>query len=190
MNKKKKIEIRFAGAGGQGLQSAASVFGKSLILSTEKYICQAQNYGPESRGGLSYSDLIVSDEEIDFPKIRIPDILVCMSQEAFLRFKPQLLDGSVQILIMDPEMVNTRGVLEKNKYLKVFRISSTLISEEIAETRILSNTVLVGTLFGILQIGDQKSIEKVLKDEWPKLAKANVTAFRKGIELAQMNEVS
>ena len=185
MKEKKKIEIRFAGAGGQGLQSAASVFGKSLILSTDKFVCQAQNYGPESRGGLSYSDLIISDEEIDFPKIRIPDILVCMSQEAFLKFKIQLLDGSVQIIILDPEMVNTRNVLKKSENLKVYKISATLISEEIVGTRILSNTVLVGALFGILRIGDQKSIEKVLADEWAKLAEANVAAFRRGLELVQ-----
>ena len=183
MKEKKKIEIRFAGAGGQGLQSAASVLGKSFILSSDKFVCQSQNYGPESRGGLSYSDLIISGQEIDFPKIKTPDILVCMSQEAFLRFKPQLLDGSVQILIMDPEMVAAKNILHKNKKLNVYKISATLISEEIVGTRILSNIVLLGALFEILKIGNQRSVEKVLSEEWEQLVEENILAFRRGLEL-------
>jgi 2-oxoglutarate ferredoxin oxidoreductase subunit gamma len=185
-----KLEIRFAGAGGQGLQAAATVLGKSLIRSSKKYVCQSQNYGPESRGGLSYSDLIISDEEIDFPKIKIPDVLVCMSQESFLRFKPELIDGSVKTLVIDPEMVSIRDLHRRNDQLDIHTISATLASEEILGNRIASNMVLVGALYGILNVCDSDAVEQVLANEWPLLAEKNIAAFRRGIELVKESRKS
>ena len=108
--KYEKLEIRFAGAGGQGLLAAASILGKSMILSSERYVCQSQNYGPESRGGLSYSDLIISDQEIDFPKVKIPNVLICMSNESFLKFKAMLSTGIVTHLLVDPEMLAIKSM--------------------------------------------------------------------------------
>ena len=184
----KRIEIRFAGAGGQGLQAVASILGKSLIRSTDKFICQSQNYGPESRGGLSYADLIISDEEIDFPKIKVPQILVCMSNESFLRFKDELIHGRITPLIADPEMVALKNLSEKMSGVEIHLISATLASEEIFKSRIGSNVVLVGALHTILAIGEQKEIEKTLAEEWPNLAKENIAAFRRGIQLGKMSK--
>ena len=181
----RKLEIRFAGAGGQGLQAAATILGKSLIRSTNKYVCQCQNYGPESRGGLSYSDLIVSDEEIDFPKIKTPNILVCMSNESFLKFKSELTQGIVTHLIVDPYMVTVRGVSKGRNSMEVYKIHATIASEHIFGSRIGSNVVLVGALHAILNIGDKTEIEKTLAEEWPALADKNIAAFRRGIELGK-----
>ena len=182
----KKLEIRFAGAGGQGLQAAATILGKSLIRSTNKYVCQCQNYGPESRGGLSYSDLIISDEEIDFPKIKTPNVLVCMSNESFLKFRNELSRGIVTHLIVDPDMVTVRGVSKGRDGFKVYKISSTIASERIFGNRIGSNVVLVGALHTILNIGNTTEIEKTLAEEWPPLADKNIAAFRRGIELGKL----
>lgn len=179
-----KLEIRFAGVGGQGLQAAASILGKSMILSSKQFVCQSQNYGPESRGGLSYSDLIISDVEIDFPKIKIPTVLVCMSNESFLRFKPMLTTGVVTHLVVDPEMVSIKSMPKENA-ASVHKISATLASEAIFESRIGSNVVLVGALHGILTIGHRKTIENVLSQEWPQFAEKNISAFHKGIELGK-----
>jgi 2-oxoglutarate ferredoxin oxidoreductase subunit gamma len=186
---KNNIQIRFAGVGGQGLQAAATVLGKSFIISSKKYVCQTQNYGPESRGGLSYSDLIISDDEIDFPKIKIPDVLVCMSQESFLRFRPEMVNGSIQILVIDPEMVKIRDLPRKNPHLPIYSISATLASEEIVGSRISANMVLVGVLVSILKIGNPKSVEQVLKEEWPDLAEKNILAFRRGMELDKESQI-
>ena len=187
---KKEIEIRFAGAGGQGLQAAATVLGKSLILSTEKYVCQSQNYGPESRGGLSYSDLIISDEEIDFPKIRVPDVLVCMSNESFHKFRDDIQSGSMSYLIIDPEMIDTEEISNITRHLYFYRISATLASEHIFGSRLGANIVLVGALHSILKIGNQHIIEQTLADTWPRLAEKNILAFRRGLELAKKKQNS
>jgi 2-oxoglutarate ferredoxin oxidoreductase subunit gamma len=179
-----RLEVRFAGAGGQGLQSAATVLGKSL-MQKKLYVCQSQNYGPESRGGISYSDLIISKTEIDFPKIRIPDVLVCMSNESYFKFRSLISNGSLKMLIIDPEMV---VMSKKDRYshnVQIYSISATRTSEEIFNSRIGSNVVLVGAVHSICRIGNPESIETTLSEEWPNLARENIAAFRRGIELAE-----
>ena len=42
---------------------------------------QSQSYGPESRGGSSKADVIISDEDIDYPEVKRPDVLLVMAQE-------------------------------------------------------------------------------------------------------------
>ena len=180
-----RLEIRFAGAGGQGLQAAATILGKSLILSSKKFVCQSQNYGPESRGGLSYSDLIISDEEIDFPKIKTPQILVCMSNESFLRFRSELGNGRITHLIVDPEMVALKNLPRGSEQVHIHKISATLASEDIFGNRVGSNTVLVGALHEILGIGKSNAIEKTLAEEWPSYSEKNIAAFRRGIQLGK-----
>lgn len=181
----KKLEIRFAGAGGQGLQAAATIIGKSLIRSSDFYVCQTQNYGPESRGGLSYSDIIISEEEIDFPKIKTPNILICMSNESLLKFKSEIKEKNLTHLIIDPEMVSIQDIQIEPDQIEFHSISATLTSEKIFGNRIGSNMVLLGALHGILGIGDPDTIEKTLAEEWPALADKNIAAFRKGIELGK-----
>ncbi len=182
---KGRLEIRFAGAGGQGLQAAATIIGKSLIRSSDKHVCQSQNYGPESRGGLSYADLIISDEEIDFPKIKTPQILICMSNESFLRFRSEIGNGTITDLIIDPEMVALKIPLEEKNKVNIYSISATLISEEIVGNRIGSNVVLVGALNAIIEICNPMEIEKTIAQEWPDIAEKNIAAFRQGIQLGK-----
>jgi 2-oxoglutarate ferredoxin oxidoreductase subunit gamma len=180
-------EIRFAGAGGQGLQAAATVLGKSFLKEPDIYVCLSQNYGPESRGGLSYSDLIISNQEIDFPKIKIPNILICMSNESFIKFKPDILSAKMTHLIVDPEMVAIHRMTYQLKGIDIFKISATLTSEAIFGSRIGANIVLIGALHAITGIGNPDAIEETLSVEWPLLSDENIQAFRQGIELGQMS---
>ena len=47
---------------------------------------QSQAYGPEARGGATRSDVIISDTTINFPKVIQPNVLVCLTQEAYNKF--------------------------------------------------------------------------------------------------------
>ena len=182
-----KLEIRFAGIGGQGLQAAAGILGKALIQEKNKFVCQSQNYGPESRGGLSYADLIISNQEIDFPKIKAPQVLVCMSNESFLKFKHEMFEGILTHMVIDPTMVTVEKSDLKDSPVSFHQILATLASEKITGNRQAANVVLVGAVHEILKIGNKKTIEKILAEEWPQLAEKNIIAFQKGIELAIEN---
>jgi len=181
---RQKIEIRFAGEGGQGLQAAATVLGESLVHSSGLYVCQSQNYGPESRGGLSYSDLIISEWEIDFPKVKLPDVLVCMSNESYLKFRKQVESEKIFLLLIDPGLV-TAAPAQLSEAVQVLRIPAAAISESIFESRIGANSVLLGALHSVLSLGSRDALEKLLRKKWPALANKNVEAFRKGITMAE-----
>lgn len=75
--------IRLAGSGGQGIQLAAVILGEAATKAGF-YVACSQNYGPQSRGGASRADVLVSREEIDYPKTRRLDVLVALSSKSAL----------------------------------------------------------------------------------------------------------
>ncbi|MEM1590058.1 MAG: 2-oxoacid:acceptor oxidoreductase family protein, partial [Candidatus Bathyarchaeia archaeon] len=78
-----RVEIRFAGFGGQGIIKSGIITAMAACIYGGKHAVQTQSYGPESRGGACRSEVIISEVEIDFPKVTEPDILVLMSQHAY-----------------------------------------------------------------------------------------------------------
>lgn len=88
--------IRFAGSGGQGVQLAGIVLADAAIKSGRHAAC-TQTYGPESRGGASRADVILSDTEIDFPKAAQIDVLVALSAEGFQRHAGALRERGIAI---------------------------------------------------------------------------------------------
>ena len=69
----KRYEIRFSGAGGQGLITAGIILAEAASIIEGKHAVQSQSYGPEARGGASKSEVIISDSPIDYPKATIVD---------------------------------------------------------------------------------------------------------------------
>ncbi len=70
-----RTEIRFAGFGGQGIIKSGIITAAAASIYGGKNAVQTQSYGPESRGGACKSEVVISEEEIDFPKVVEPDIL-------------------------------------------------------------------------------------------------------------------
>ena len=77
---KDRYEIRFSGHGGQGVILAAVVLAESIAMDHRKHVCQTQSYGPEARGGSSKADVVISDQDIDYPKAIKLDLLLAMNQ--------------------------------------------------------------------------------------------------------------
>lgn len=76
-----RYEIRLAGSGGQGLVLAGIVLAEAALRDGH-IVIHSQNYGPEARGGNSISEVILSDEEIDYPRAVGLDMLVALSQRS------------------------------------------------------------------------------------------------------------
>ncbi|MGC9336520.1 MAG: 2-oxoacid:acceptor oxidoreductase family protein [Candidatus Cloacimonadia bacterium] len=91
-----KVEVRLSGSGGQGLILAGIILAEAAILDGKKAL-QSQSYGPESRGGSSRADVIISDKEIYFPRAINLDILLCLTQEATDKFLPFLKPNGIFI---------------------------------------------------------------------------------------------
>ena len=74
-------DIRVAGFGGQGILMEGIIIAKAASLYDHIYAVQTQSYGPEARGGASRTEVVISDEKIDYPKIEHPEIFVVMSSK-------------------------------------------------------------------------------------------------------------
>ena len=95
--------MRLSGSGGQGMIFASVVLGKAIGIGEGKNVVQSQSYGPEARGGASKSDVVISSDEIYYPKAMKLDLLLAMTQEALDKYLPDLKETG--ILIVDSSLV-------------------------------------------------------------------------------------
>ena len=92
-----RTEIRIAGFGGQGIILAGVILGEGAI-NDGKNAVKTQSYGPESRGGADRSEVIIADEEIDYPSVIEADYLVVLSQPAYEKPLNAIIDTRDKIL--------------------------------------------------------------------------------------------
>ena len=95
----------FSGSGGQGIITASIIIAEAAVLFENLVAVQSQAYGPAARGGASRSDVIISDSKINYPKVIEPNILVCLTQEAYDKYSSIIRPGG--LLITDTRYVVT-----------------------------------------------------------------------------------
>jgi 2-oxoglutarate ferredoxin oxidoreductase subunit gamma len=172
-----RVEVRFAGFGGQGIIKSGIITAAGACIHGEKNAVQTQSYGPESRGGACKSEVVISEEEIDFPKVIEPDVLVVMSQHAYNDYADDLKAGGTMIL--DPDMIPKEKDLRN---ARVFHVPATRIAEELGR-RITANIVMLGAFTAITEIVDKEAIKETIKENIPKgTEELNMKAFEKGYE--------
>ena len=169
------MEIRVAGFGGQGVIRAGLMLAMAAALYSGKKAVQTQSYGPESRGGACKSEVVVSEEEIDFPKVLQPDVLILMSQHAYDVYIDTIKrNGTV---ILDPDMIPTR---KEERDINVFEVPATKIAEKLGKS-IVANVVMIGAFAAITQLIDAEALKKSVLANVPKETKQlNLEAFNQG----------
>ncbi len=169
------LEIRIAGFGGQGIIRTGLILAAASCIHGNRNATQTASYGPESRGGKCRSEVIISDEEIDFPKVEHPDILVAMSQEAFTEYSRDLKENG--ILIIDPDLVPDHNLKSR---ARTYEVPATKIAERLG-TRIVANVVMIGAFAAISDIIEKELLIKSVERNVPKaLRKTNIAAFEEG----------
>jgi 2-oxoglutarate ferredoxin oxidoreductase subunit gamma len=172
-----RIEIRFAGFGGQGIIKSGIITASAASIHAGKNAVQTQSYGPESRGGACKSEVVISDEEIDFPKVVEPDILVLMSQHAYIDYVDDIKAGGT--VILDPDMIPRE---KDSKNVKVFHVPATKIAEGLGR-KIVANIVMLGAFVAITGVLDENAVREAVKDNIPRgTEELNLAAFQKGYE--------
>lgn len=182
-------EIRLSGEGGQGLILAGIILGRAASVYGGKNAVQTQSYGPEARGGASKSEVIISDEEIDYPRVQKADLLLAFTQESLEKYLEDVKKEGIILLDSD-------GVLDTSpaKGYKVFSIPFLrTATEEIGRT-IVANMIALGAVSEVIKdIVKPEDIEKAIKESVPRgTEELNLRAFKKGRELyaSAVNSVS
>ncbi len=171
------LDIRFSGTGGQGLILAARILASTLV-SEGKNVAQSQAYEPVSRGGLSRSDLVVSDGEADFPLSSSLDYLLILDEAAALA--SDHLVGDNTVALVDAELVRTMPKACKD--VRVLPFTET--ARKLGNKRV-ANIVALGALTASGDVCGQDALEACLqKMTPPKFTDLNVEALEAGRQLA------
>ena len=178
-------EIRICGFGGQGIILAGIILGKAASLFDGNEAVQTQSYGPEARGGASKCEVVISDAEIDYPKVQSPDILVAMSNEALMKYIVDLKDEGT--LIVDPgttDVEDVRQFIDEHN-IKVYEAPATKTATDEIGLKIVANIVMVGAITKITGVISKEAAIKAIEASVPKgTEEKNVKAFEAGYALA------
>lgn len=175
-----RYEIRFSGAGGQGIILISKIVAEAAAVYANLNATQTQSYGPEARGGSSKADVIVSDEEIDYPKAENLDVLLALTQEACDQYAPDVKEGGV--IIADSRLVEK---IPEGKYdTHLLPIVET--AENGLKKSIVANIVALGAVVGIVPFVKPDEVEAAIASRVPRgTEKLNVAAFKAGMSLVQ-----
>jgi 2-oxoglutarate ferredoxin oxidoreductase subunit gamma len=170
-----RYEVRLSGAGGQGLLLIGKVLAEAAAVYDGKNATQSQSYGPEARGGASKSEVIISDEEIDYPKATDIDFLLCLTQESCDKYVCDLKPGGT--LLLDTTFVTTSP---EGDY-KVFKAPITNRAKETLGSTTVANVVALGMISALTSVVSSESIESAILARVPKGTEdLNLNAYRLG----------
>ena len=168
-------QVVITGFGGQGIVLTGSILGKAATIFDGRCATMTQNYGPEARGGSCSSQVIVSQEEIAFPMVERPQVLVCLSQEGYQKNADSLRPGG--LLVWDSDLVRV-GQLDPS--WRRYHLPATRIAEELGN-KMMANIVMLGFLSAVSDVVSVDSLRQaMLASVPPKTKETNAKAFDLG----------
>jgi 2-oxoglutarate ferredoxin oxidoreductase subunit gamma len=172
-----KLAVRLGGAGGQGIVLAGLILAEAAALAGRRVIC-TQAYGPESRGGASRSDVIISDRPIAFPVARRLDVLVALTQEACERFWGALAPTGVAIVDAGRVRLPLPGPAER--YPLPIAGTARMVTGSARST----NIVALGAVCGLTGVVPRSALEEIVARRVPPASRElNLAALRAGERL-------
>lgn len=173
----RRYEVRLAGTGGQGAILSGIILAEAAMRDS-KNVAQTQSYGPEARGGASRSEVVISESEIDYPKVIQADITLCMSQEACDQYGSQVRENG--LLILDGDHVSRAPTT------RAVRVPITTLAREKAGREIVANVVGLGLLAGLTDLVSKEALEEAVRARAPEgTADLNLKALEAGYEAAR-----
>ena len=172
-----RTEVKIGGFGGQGVILTGYVIGKAASLYDDKNATMTQSFGPEARGSACSSQVIVADETILNPYVRRPQIMVIMSQEAFVKFTPAI--DPQGLLLIEEELVEAKDLPPG---VRLFSIPATRIAEGLGK-KVVLNMVMAGFFTAVTGLVTKDAMRRAIESSVPKGTEGlNLAAFEKGFE--------
>jgi Pyruvate/2-oxoacid:ferredoxin oxidoreductase gamma subunit len=174
----REIAIKLAGAGGDGAQTAALLLARAAI--NEGFdATHIPSYGPESRGGTSYADVRIAEDEVLSPACPRPNVLVAFNAPSLAKFGPEVAPGGV--VVYDRSVVAVPPHLDPSIRLVGADCTTTAVALGKPQTK---NIVALGALQAATGLFPVETflevIRQVLADR-PELVAVNETALARGV---------
>lgn len=175
-----RYEVRLSGEGGQGLMLAGKILAEAAAIYDDLNATQSQSYGPEARGGASRSEVIISDDDIDYPKAVEIDLFLALTQESVDRYIGDLKPNG--ILVVDQDTVKN---IPQGSY-KIVKAPIIETARKELGRSIVANIVALGIIAGIVNVVSEQALSKAIRARVPKgTEEMNFKAFQLGLEQAK-----
>ena len=133
-------EIIIAGFGGQGVLSMGKILAYSGIMQDEE-VSWMPSYGPEMRGGTANVTVILSDDKISSPYLKVYDTAIILNQQSMDKFEETVKPGGV--LIYDPNGITHHPT---RKDIKIYQVEGYRLASELGNKKVFNMIVLGGFL--------------------------------------------
>ena len=175
-------EVTISGVGGQGMMLCGTMLAEAAAMYDHKKATLSSEYGTETRGTFAKSDVIVSDEEIYFPDVTDPDLVVCLHPIAYARYTGKLSDKC--LLIYDSDEVTP------DEAQAAHEIGVPILTKALeAGHRQAANIVTMGIISGYLDLIGKEGAYQRLNDffgkKGEKIVNMNIKAFDMGYEIGE-----
>lgn len=171
-----RVEFRLSGSGGQGLLLAGITLAEAAIYGGKNAV-QTQSYGPEARGGSSKAEVVISDEEIDYPKATDPDYLLALTNDAYKTYGPSMTRG---LIITDTTVSLDPSIKARTVTLPILASASERVGK-----KVVANMVALGVLGGLSGVATREVLRKAVQARVPKgTDELNLKALDVGLQLA------
>ena len=135
----KKLEIKVAGFGGQGVLLLGQLLSE-MGMQEGLEVSWLPSYGPEMRSGSAHCHVCLSTERIGSPLVSHPDVLVAMNEISLRKFAPQVEAGGLIIYNRDSLPADFPP-----PQARVICIPAAEIADKLGSTK-ATNIVLLGAL--------------------------------------------
>jgi 2-oxoglutarate ferredoxin oxidoreductase subunit gamma len=174
-------EVRIAGFGGQGVVTLGTILAVAAGIHENLEVAQSQSYGPEARGGACRSDVVISDEPIDYTRPLALDVFVALSPAAAEKYWPEVQDGRTLVLV-DKTLVSRTP----DHSPPVLAIEATRIAEEELKDRVAANMIMLGAMAAVTGWVGLKALEETLSRRMSaRVLDTSQAALRRGFELGK-----
>lgn len=173
-----RYEIGILGTGGQGILLMGAMLAKAVAVSDNIFIAETRSYDTAVRGAKAQSNLVIADEEIDYPGILGFDLLLLLAQQGskknIEKLKPQAL------LVVDSGLI--RQVIRS----RILKIPFTRIARERFNDERAANMIALGALTELCEYVPSSAVEASISSSFKgDILALNLSSFREGIEITK-----
>ncbi len=172
-----------AGFGGQGVLTIARLL-CTAAMSEGKNVTYLPSYGAEVRGGTANCQVVVSSGVIYSPLVEQADSLIILNQLSCDRFIVRLKSGG--LLVLNSSAVVLDDALETGAR-QVLLLPAADTAARIGNVKV-TNSVMLGAFVRASGLVAEEDCLAALREHWSRrraeVIDPNVTAFRRGVELA------
>lgn len=173
-------QILIVGKGGEGVVLIGELLGLAATLDG-KFASQRSTYGASQRGETLYSEIIISDEPVQFPFVESPTVFIAMSQQGFEAYSSRIKDTQNTKIFIDSTYDYNLGELEKESKINKVPARQLAIDNKIPLT---TNIIILSNFIKKTNLISKDSLKQALVNKISdKLLKQNQEAFELGYKI-------